>query len=254
MEKEQDDDLEGKRGRSPSYPFISIKKAIERIEALNKSHGKAAARAATIASAWEYAPKSSGLLQTLSALKQYGLIEDIGRGPDRKIQLTDLAWRLLKDKRPGVIEASIDEAIRKPKLMAEYLPLWYPERPNDSHCISELQIDRGFTEDAAKSFIKVFDENVAADNLAKTDNIVYNSEDGKFPEPTIKDGPKPMHQAQTLRSVSIPNRAIFPLPEGTAMLELPEGLSKESHEDLKAWFELMLKRASRPIAPKSDES
>jgi hypothetical protein len=253
MEQELDDDTENRRGRSPSFPFISIRKAIERIETLAKNHGKSPARPSTIATTWGYAQSSSGLQQTISALKQYGLIEDAGRGADRKIQLTELGWRIVKDKRPGALETAIDEAIRKPNLMAAYLPLWVPDRPSDIHCISELQLDRGFTEASAKAFIKVFDENVSENNLAKTDAVVDSSEDGQFPNPVIAQptrmAPVIMASVGGRPSFAPTNRATLPLPEGTVALELPEGLSKESQEILKSWFELMLRlKGSSPEA------
>jgi len=156
-----------KQERSPSFPFIPMKKAVERAEALYASHKREAARLVAVAPTWGYRAKSSGLLQTVAALKQFGLVEDLGSGEDRKIQITDLARRILADNRPGAREKAIKEAAALPKVIAEYLPKWVPERPSDAHCISELHLDRGFTADSARAFLRIFDETVAYAGLAE---------------------------------------------------------------------------------------
>lgn len=158
-----------KKERSPSYPFIPLKKAVERLEALYANHKSQAARLVAVAPTWGYGSKSSGLLQTVAALKQFGLIEDLGSGEDRKVQITDLGRRIIADTRPGARERALKEAAGLPKVIAEYLPQWVPERPSDAHCISELHLDRGFTADAARTFLRIFDETVAYAELAGGD-------------------------------------------------------------------------------------
>jgi hypothetical protein len=167
----EDTEDRAKKERSPSYPFISLPRAIERAQAFSDAHRRSPARVSTVADTWRYAPSSSGLLQTLSALKAYGLLEDTGKGQDRKVQLTDLAQRLLHDSRPGAKEAAVKEAALSPRLFAEYAEKWLPIRPSDSHCLSELRLDRGFTEAASKVFLRSFDETFAFANLSVEDNL-----------------------------------------------------------------------------------
>lgn len=160
-----------KKERSPSFPFIPLSKAVERLRALVANHKFQPARVISVASTWGYAVKSSGLLQTVAALKQYGLVEDTGSGEERKILLTELGRRIIQDERPGAREGALKEAAKSPRLIAEYLSQWVPERPSDSHCISELQLDRGFTDVAAKLFLHVFDETVAYAKLGIGDSL-----------------------------------------------------------------------------------
>ena len=143
--------------RSPSFPFIPLGRAIERARSLATDYKRTPTRLSNAAQTWGYKPKSSGCLQTIAALKAFGLIEDVGTGDDRKVQLTDLAWRIVHDQRPGVRENALQDAALRPKLIAEFAHgAWRGGRPADHHCISELTIDRGFTEDAARTFLKVF--------------------------------------------------------------------------------------------------
>lgn len=172
-----------KKDRSPNFPFISLARAVERTRDLYANHKREPARVASVATSWGYAPKSSGLLQTIGALKQFGLIEDLGSGDDRKVQITELARRILMDDRPGAREEALKEAARKPRLISEYLERWVPERPSNSHCLSELQLDRHFTPDAAKSFLKVFDETVSHANLKEDEEARLGLGDAESDEP-----------------------------------------------------------------------
>lgn len=165
-----------RKERSPSFPFISLGKALDRARAVAEAHKRSPARLLTVGETWGYAPQSSGLLQTAAALKGYGLMEDIGKGQDRRVQLTDLAWRILFDTRPGAREQAIREAALRPRLFAEYATHWLPERPSDNHCLSELHLDRSFTQAAADLFLRVFDETVAFANLKEGDSLSASSQ------------------------------------------------------------------------------
>ena len=182
-----------RKERSPSFPFISLKRAVERAAQMAEAHRRSPARLATVGETWGYGAKSSGLLQTVAALKAFGLVEDIGGGVDRRIQLSDLAWRILHDARANAKQEAIREAATKPRLIAEYAAHWLPARPSDSHCLSELHLDRGFTIDAAKLFLKVFDETVNFAHLTGEDessHIFLNENFSDAPtEPEVGHSP-----------------------------------------------------------------
>ncbi len=164
-------DIEARRQRSPSSPFISLKRAVERTVEFEDAFKRYAARPADVVKKWGYESKSSGGLQTIAALKAFGLLDDVGTGDTRKLKLSDLAIRLLGDKRPGARERALAEAAMKPRLISEYRQIWNTGRPDDDHCISELTIDRNFTPETAKKFLYVFDETIAFADLAGSDKI-----------------------------------------------------------------------------------
>ncbi|MHC2667324.1 hypothetical protein ACMA5K_20470 [Bradyrhizobium diazoefficiens] len=168
---EQDDDR-ARKERSPSFPFISLPKALERAEAFADAHKRSPTRLQALGQTWGYAPSSSGLQQTIAALKAYGLLDDLGRGEARKVQLSELAWRILQDTRPGARDDSLRDAALRPRLFAEMAEMWVAhDRPSDSHCISELTLDRGFTQAAAQVFLKVFDETMSYAGLTQADKL-----------------------------------------------------------------------------------
>jgi hypothetical protein len=164
-----------RKERSPSFPFIPLGKAIDRARAIAEAHKRSPVRVAMLGEALGYAPRSSGLLQTVAALKAYGLTEDVGRGEGRRIRLSDLAWRILHDTREGAREEAIREAAIRPRPIAEYADKWLRSRPSDRDRISELHLDRGFSTEAAKLFLKVFDETVLFANLETTDSLSASS-------------------------------------------------------------------------------
>jgi hypothetical protein len=263
-------DDRNRKERSPSFPFIPLDKAIERAGAVADAHKRNATRVGSLGDTWGYAPASSGLQQTVAALKAFGLLEDIGRGQDRRVQLTDLAMRILHDTRPGAKEQAIQEAALKPRLIAEYAEKWRPERPSDHHCVSELHLDRGFTETAAKLFLRVFDDTLSFSNLKYSDNASssqykeaiditqqFSSSPIVGPMTGLIHREKPVKQgsvgvmggtraAPTFSGPSAP-RAVLPLPEGEAALEIPSGLSRRSFDALKAWIDVMVSLSEKTI-------
>lgn len=249
--------VHSKKERSPSFPFISLAKAIDRAEELRVAHKRAPARLAQVGPTWGYGPKSSGLLQTVAALKQYGLIDDLGSGEDRRIVLSELGWKILVDTRPGAREDALRQAALSPRLLRDFYDRWMPDRPSDAHCVSELHLDYGFTQESAKTFLRVFDETVAFANLRSGDNLSLSGPDS--------DAATPQREvlavdSQTHGSIARPtsppgvNRATFPLPEGVAALELPKNLSAESFEDLQAWVEVLMRQAKRSVVDGSTNS
>jgi hypothetical protein len=261
---ENDESDDKRRERSPSFPFIPLAKAIERARAMAEAHKRSPARIGAVGETWGYAPKSSGLLQTASALKAFGLLEDVGRGLDRKLQLSELAWRILRDTRPNAKEQAIKEAALRPKMIAEYVPHWVPDRPSDSHCISELHLDRGFNTTSAELFLSVFDDTVTFANLKSPDKFSEMAietfaslassdhstvlEGRSLMRPPLGQEPRPKEQAVEAASP----RATLPLPEGLAAIEIPRYLSKKSYTALKAWVDVMITLADPGDDPHSE--
>jgi hypothetical protein len=164
-----------KKDRSPSFPFITLTKALERVRALYDAARRHEMRIADAAQAMGYGAKSSGTIQTLAALIAFGLVEDSGAGETRKFKVTDLAFKALEDQRPGARAAALAEAAVKPKMIAEYADTWKGGRPADGICVSQLRIDGNFTEDGAKTFLRVYDD---AMGYAKVDDSGKSSDTG----------------------------------------------------------------------------
>ena len=182
-----------KRDRSPKFPYISLPKAVERIEVLYSKAKRYDARVSDIAKDWDLSAKSSSTDRNVAAIQSFGLIEDSGSGENRKIKLSELGARVLLDTRPGVREGLLAEAALKPPAIAEYASKWADGRPDEAHALSQLQFEGGFTADAAKTFLRVFDETIRFTsprqhdkNDATTESQIREEVQAR-PEPEIGD-------------------------------------------------------------------
>src|ERR1700730_7280198 len=92
----------GTKDRSPSFPFIPLKTAIERLEAFEKKFGRHPTPAAKAGLAWGMKEKSSQGDQTLAALKSFGLVKYDGMGASRHVSLTDEGRNYLRAQQDKV--------------------------------------------------------------------------------------------------------------------------------------------------------
>jgi hypothetical protein len=147
--------------RSPSFPNIGLTKAVERTEQLHSYAKRHDIRVIDAAKpVWDMGPKSSSTLQTVAALLAFGLVESSGGGDGRKIKLSDVGYRAVADPRPGVKEAALRELALKPKVLAEFRQQWGADRPADIIALADLTVDRGFTPEGARAFLRVYDDTI----------------------------------------------------------------------------------------------
>lgn len=171
------EDFENRRQRAPSFPFISLKRAVDRVRDFNVQFDRYAVMVSEAVKAWGYEPKSSGGLQTIAALKAFGLMEDAGSGEARKVKLSELALRILHDERPGARERAIKDAALRPRLISDLWNHWGVRRLPDSACVSELTFERAFPPEAARKFLSIYDETIGFARLGEVDSA---------PEPTLQ--------------------------------------------------------------------
>lgn len=216
-----------RRDRSPNFPAIGLGKALERAQQLYTRARRYDARIADAATAWGLAAKSSSTLQTAAALLAFGLAEDSGSGEARKIKISDLGWRILEDQRPGVRGLGLAEAALKPKLIADYAESWKAGRPDDNFCVSELKIERGFTDEAAARFLKVFDETIqfarpsVSDTMtdSATDGVELEREEHHEPPPrTVKVGDYVQWTSDGVDQFKVPKRVVGFFDESHAQI------------------------------------
>jgi hypothetical protein len=113
-------------GRSPTYPFIPLERAIARAGELWRSVGRSGVDVASARQHWGYGPSSSGGIQTEAALKQFGLLEVSGRGNTRRLKLSELAVRLVGDAELDVSERRVltERAALNPRIHRELWDRW----------------------------------------------------------------------------------------------------------------------------------
>jgi hypothetical protein len=164
------DNEKGKRGRSPSFPFISLGTAVERLIAFEEYFKRHPAPADKVGLAWEMKADSSQALQTVAALKAFGLVE-VQRPPDGSalIVVSDDGRTYLRAQQESIKAQVLRRAAVRPKLISSYWHKWGADRPPDPVCLDDLVLKGNFTEDGAGKFLKVYDQTIALAGLAETD-------------------------------------------------------------------------------------
>ncbi len=156
-------EIKKSKDRSPTFPFITLERAIERARQFYAEEKRGIAPYSRAVIHWNYSEASSGGLQTVAALKNYGLMSEpsvpVAKG--RSLQLTDLALRILLDQRPDSTEraAFIREAAFKPTVASEVYGKWAESLPQDATINHFLMLEKKFTEETAAKVTKIIKQN-----------------------------------------------------------------------------------------------
>lgn len=156
-------DVKKTKDRSPGFPFIDLQTAIDRARQIFDEEGRTAVPQLRIFMHWRYSEKSSGALQTVAALRSYGLLEEAGGGSGsaRQLKLTDLALRILLDQREDATEREgyILKAALNPPVARDVYTKWPEKMPQDSTVNHHLVFEKKFTQSSATSATKILKQN-----------------------------------------------------------------------------------------------
>jgi hypothetical protein len=147
-----------KRQRSPNYPTIGLREAVERTKRFVKENGKAAAIPAIAAKLIGFSTAHGQAYSALSALKKFGLLEE----KDGRVAPTQRGMEIasLPESDPRRLKAIMDAAIL-PTVYAELLENYRDTNiPNDETLAGELVAYKGFNPNAVKEFLKAFRETI----------------------------------------------------------------------------------------------
>jgi len=166
---------------------------------------------------WGYGPRSSGGLQSVGALKQYGLLTDSGSGSQRQVSLTREAQELLvygADKGSQEWKVRAREAALRPKVHKALWEKYDGSLPEDFVMLPFLKLELGFGDEAANELLQRFRATLAyagvsdeADTLSEPtgDSDLIDNENGAgSPEPQASPMPTPQPQAPSPPPVASP--------------------------------------------------
>ena len=155
--------------RSPSFPFISLPSALARLAALEEKFGRHPTPANKIGLAWGMKEASSQAAQTVAALKSFGMVQYEGGGPGRLTIITEDGRNFLRAQQESVKLAIVRRLALTPKVIASYWQDWGRKRPIDEVALDELVLKAAFTQSAAETFLRVYDETIAYAGLTDSD-------------------------------------------------------------------------------------
>ncbi|MCO5412137.1 hypothetical protein [Ralstonia mojiangensis] len=162
-----------KKDRSPNFPFISLEAALDRARAFYEEERRGAAPVARVAKHWRYSPSSSGLLQTIAALKSYGLMADEGSGSERRLRLTEIALRILLDTRADSLERAelIKRAALNPSVSSDIHSNWPDGLPSEDTLSHALIFEMGFAPPNASRAVRILKENQRFASILSGDRL-----------------------------------------------------------------------------------
>jgi predicted transcriptional regulator len=172
------------RLRSPNYPSLPLQKALELAEVLLKNHSRYPVSAKVAAETWEVSPESSYMAQHIAALSYYGLIETEGEKDSKTIKISELAYKILMDKRPDSQERRdlIKEAALKPGMMKKIFDTFPSGLPADHALEYELTTKHKFNPSSVNDFIMLLKKNVEFAQIYKSDIIGEEKPPTKEPD------------------------------------------------------------------------
>lgn len=210
------------KDRSPSFPFIPLQTAIERLIAFEQTFGRHETPANKVGRAWKMTDGSSQAFQTIAALKQFGLLDYKGSGPSRATFLTDEARKFVRAQQESIKREVIRSAALKPKAMEKFWAMWGSDRPLDDMCIDDLHFKHGFTQSAAATFLRVYDETIAYAGLTGSDVADEDDDFGSFGE---QEAGTPTVEVGDLVQVELNGSFVFPQAVRVRAVQTHDGKS-----------------------------
>jgi hypothetical protein len=148
----QDEKQKRKVHRSPSYPAFDLAEAINKAKAVYTAEKRTATTADVIASHIGYSAAVGPGGRAVSALRQYGLIEDAAG----KYKLSDLGYTLVHyDRDSAQWQAAVADAARRPTLFRELLEEYTDGLPSDGTLRNEL-LKREFNPGSIQDVVSIF--------------------------------------------------------------------------------------------------
>jgi len=208
-----------REGRSPGFPFIDLEKALERAEQFRVAEGKHSVPADSAKKAWKFGDESVIARRTVASLGYYGLFDDEGHGPKRKVKLSESALKILLDKQPVSPErdALIQTAALTPPAFKELWEKWGNELPSDTTFETYLIRDRGYSSGGAKDLISAYKNTLAFAKLYKSAKPLVA--DGRLSDP-------PPAQIDVGDFVQIEIDGVFQLPKAKRVRAIREDQGK----------------------------
>ena len=130
------------RMRSPSYPSLSLKQAIELVEQIHASNRTNVIDRESAARDMGYSGLTGRSLKVLAALLQFGLLSKAGKG---EVKVTQTAVDILHGIEPQDRNAALLKAGTAPALFQE-LHERFPDGPPSENAIRSYLIQQGFAD------------------------------------------------------------------------------------------------------------
>ena len=178
------------RERSPSFPFIPLETALNRLAEFESTFARQEPPADRAYLAWKMKGDTSQAQQTLGALRAFGLIEYKGSGTKRPVAISAEARNYLRAQQDSVKREALKRLALKPKWIAHFWDIWGADRVPDPIRLDNLVLESRFNEGTAPTFLRVYDATIAFAGLSNADrgDAAHKDEQEDVRQPAIKVG------------------------------------------------------------------
>lgn len=187
--------------RSPNYPGYSLERCIELVGVLYDTFKRTLNPHKVATEAIGFSPKSSAGMQVMASLSYYGLINVEGTGPNRRVSVSDLAFKIIIDKRPESKEraSAIKAAALNPAFFKKIKEFYGGQIPNDNSLEYDLTTKFKFNPGTVMEFIRVFKDTmefakvyesdiITDENISEEDTGMISQEEKLEPKGMIPPG------------------------------------------------------------------
>ena len=234
------------RHRSPNYPTVGLREAVDRVKKLYEADGKAGAPDKVAVLHIGFTSAHGQAFSTLAALKKFGLVESL-KG---KIVPTQRATEIIQlpDSDPRRIQALRDAAL-SPAIYRETIEQ-YSETglPSNEALKSELITYKAFNPNAVAGFVKDFRDSLDFAGLSNVSEIKFEGE----PNNGEKETPEILYNPKGDKVPSLVNAWILS-PRVSAELRINGDVSSEDLELLRDYVEITIKALNRKANQKQGE-
>ena len=201
------------RQRSPNYPALGLKAAVEKVRMLYEADKRAGAPVDAALKHMGFGSKHGQALAVLSAVKKFGLVEE----SSGRIVPTQRAVDLLNfpDQDARKIKAIRDAAL-SPEIYRELYEQYKSTGiPSEETLKAELIADKNFNPNAVEGFIRDFKETLVFAGIMDAVGLSLSAEDASEMNDSVQTA------VQTVGSTP------KPMPQGMKEISLPIGVTEE---------------------------
>jgi hypothetical protein len=191
-----------RRHRSPAYPTISLREAVDRLRKFYEADGKVGAPPEVAVKHMGYSTAHGAAMSALAALKKFGLVADCGGRivpTQRALEILNLAET---DPRRS---KALKDACLNPSIYREVATQNPKGLPSDDALESEFVTYRNFNPNAVKDFVKDFRESLEFAGISDLEVLELTTEVEVPPEPSAPTSHMPPPQqprpGDALRSI-----------------------------------------------------
>lgn len=231
------------KGRSPSYPAIDLKTAIDRARQLYEREHQYATPIPTIYEHWGYKASGGSGNLAVAALRKFGLLAYEGSGEARRAKLTNLAVEIIGHPDERERREAVKKAALMPTIHQELWKEYGAKLPSDEHIRWKLRQERGFTSTGADEFIPQYRATLAFAGLTgvAADSEVTEPIDHHIEDDGVDADAATVYDANLNRTILVRSEKVrsylIPVVPGTEILI--EGPFPVSEEDWQSFITVL---------------